>query len=68
MTECRFCHKEIDTSLVPPSQERKVLRWHWSCFQFLAMNGQLHVCSPTDGEDITALILSIEFEKDGGEQ
>ena len=61
--KCKFCKKEIDETLFAPNPERKVLNWHWSCFQYLAMNGILKTYSP-EGEDVTALILAREFEED----
>lgn len=60
---CKLCKGYIDETLQPPSGERKVLRWHWSCFQFLAMNGILHV-NTEKGEDFTANVLAYEFEQD----
>lgn len=60
---CKFCKKEIDESLQAPDENRKVLQWHWVCFQYLAINGLLHVMAP-DGDDYTERVLEVEFGKD----
>jgi hypothetical protein len=60
---CKFCNKEVDEKLDAPDQNRKVLKWHWTCFQYLAINGLLHVESPS-GEDYTERVLEVEFGKD----
>jgi len=60
---CKFCKQPIDEAKSPPSGERKVLQWHWQCFQYLAINGMLHAMSP-DGKDSTDMILDVEFRRD----
>lgn len=59
---CKFCREEIDESLKAPSHARRVLSWHWQCFQFVAMNGMQKVMY--GDEDMTSTVLAVEFKRD----